>query len=523
VPRLTPTSDLLAGFDPNSPLIPMPVRGSVWSQAPTGPLAKQIFALQDYHSFANLTQHALSQIGFLSGVPDWTSGAFKKFFELAPTVQNGEQLAKGVISGTTALVQQALQQTATSVPIVGIIVQLGLFLWEVIENALRTVDSDKQAPDQAIVYDLAGDLETANDLKSYSGQPDWTPLFLPPATEGWQLAEITWVPGGGERQGFKFYIPSHAVEAYGLVPGISERVGTYQFPEKAIGSSRPWDFYTGYGMSTTGELLPSSRKFSTLLWQTAMKSSVQMFQINSHATQDAWDAYYDSLWEYSGLDFSKKYNDEAARTIKWAIRRACTYTRIVATPNGPMITKESTIAAFPTATLEAGLTTPLTSRYNDITRYVSKVHRDRAKKALNTLVCAYVPPNAPLLRADSTLADLHEERRKQLLTHQARYDVELDLIPDQTYRNAMDEAQVLAVPQGATDVTMGGPFGPQRTAPPGAPQGLPQGVSPAARLSGKDPKTALVGLGVAAGVGYVAYKKQDQIKKFFMGLRGFRR
>ncbi len=524
MPKLVTDSALLAGFDPGSILLPMPVMGSVWSQAPVGDFGKQLWIMDDYASFTNLTQHALAQVGFSTGVPDWATGAFKTFFELAPQSPNGAQLAKGVVAGTASLVQQALQETATSVPIVGIIVQLGIFLWNVIENALKHTDAADTAPDKAIVYELANDLEAANQLKNYTAQLDWTQLFLPPATDGWTLSEITWVPGGGKRQGFKFAIPSYSVEYYGLLPGISERLGTYQFPEKDIGSSRPWNFYTGYGMSTTGQVLPSTRKFSTVLWQTAMKPSVAMFQVDSQAVSDGWDGYFDSLWEFSNLDFGKKYKSETARTIAWAIRRACTYCRIDATNSGPRITRDSEISAFPTSKLENGLNAPLTYRYNDIVRYVGKVHRLRARHALDTIICAYVPPDAPLLLAEPTLAALHAERRKQLLEDPARYDVEPDMIPDAAYRAAMDEAQTLNVHPGPQGIATIGPFGPQRTAPPipaSPAQGLPQGVTPTNVGRVITNLAAEVGV-VAAGsvvAGGIAWAFRDELSEMLGGRR----
>lgn len=446
MPKIVPGVDLLAGFDPSSPLVPMPERGAVWSQAPElggpgGALAKQLFALGNYKSFASCTQHALSQIGFLSGVPEWAVDGFEEFFKLAPTVQNGEQLAKGVIAGTAKLVQQALSQTATQVPIVGLIVQMGLYLWDIIDRAIAYTDVKERPPDQAIVYDLAADLEAANDLKFLSGQHDWTPMFAPPAEDAWQISQVAWTPGGGA-QGFKFNIREDHVEAFGLMPGIAERVGTYQFPFKAVGftdkGARPWDYYTGYGMSTTGQLLPSSRKFAALLWQTAMKPSVQMFQIDSVSIEDGWDAYYDSLWQLSNGDFSA-FSDEKAELLRWGMRRACTYCRIVPTTSGPVIKPESEIEKYSVPKLRAKIG-DLSYRYSDIIRYSCKIHRERAAKALKTIICAYVPADAPLIRASAKLAEAREDMRRALLESNARWSVEPDLIPDAEYRSAIVQA-----------------------------------------------------------------------------------
>lgn len=530
MPLIENDPDLLANFDSSSLIIPMPLRGSVWSQAPAvGKAAKEAFVDGNYRSFVNVSQHALSQIGGAVGVPDWAAQGFESFFKLATKPVDASEIAKGVVAGTAQLVQGALTQASTAVPIVGLVVQLGLYLWEIIDRALKYTDKAERPPDQAIVYNLAGDLEAANDIKARSGQKDWTPLFLPPAEDGWRLAQIAWTPGGGT-EGFRFEIRPDMVSDWGLFPGVAERLGSYQFPIKAIGSSRPWDFSTGYGLSTTGEVLPSGRSFSALLWQTAMKPSVAMFQIDSIAMEDAWQAYFDSLWDFSQTQWN--FSDQTNETITGAIQRACTYCKITTTPAKPYwhIVRQSQLAQFPIGKLEEKLGS-LTLRYPDIVRYVGIVHRERARAALRTLVCAYVPPNAPLLQADPTLKAYHAEMRQRLLTHPARYDVELDLIPDAAYRKAVDDSTILN-PQiggaiGPVGITVGGPGGiddggdQDAPEPPGpqAPQGVDIAVPPESIVRREFDIRHAAGIGVAglAAAG-AAYYFQDDLRRVALGI-----
>jgi len=527
MPLLENDPDLLAGFDSSSPLIPMPLRGSVWSQAPAiGKAAKEAFVDGNYRSFVNVSQHALSQIGGSVGVPDWAAAGFEKFFQLATKPVDASEIAKGVVAGTAQLVQGALSQASTAVPIVGLIVQIGLYLWDVIDRALKYTDKAERPPDQAIVYELAGDLEAANDIKARSGQKDWTPLFLPPAQDGWRLAQIAWTPGGGT-EGFRFEIRPDLVTDWGLFPGIAERLGSYQFPRKAIGSSRPWDFYTGYGLSTTGEILPSGRSFSALLWQSAMKPSIAMFQIDSLAMESAWEAYYESLWDFAKTQWN--FSDENNRTIAWAIRRACTYCDIVPTTEGPKIVEASELSSFPISKLRTKLNT-ITKKYTDIVRYVGIIHRERARAALRTLVCAYVPPNAPLLQADPSLKAYHAQMRQLLLTHHARYDVELDMVPDAAYRQAVEDSFVLN-PQiggsvGGMNITTGGPQGldggdDDAPEPPGpqAPQGVDLAVPLAKVQQAEFDIRHAAGIGVAglAAAG-AAYYFRDDLRRVVLGV-----
>ncbi len=460
MPLLENDPDLLAGFQASSPLIPMPLRGSVWSQAPNiGKAAKEAFVEGNYRAFVNVGQHALAQLGYSVGVPDWAAAGFETFFKLAEKPIEPSQIAKGVVSGTVELVQGALQQASTAVPIVGLIIQLGLYLWDIIDTALKFTDTAERPPDQAIVYELAGDLEAANDIKSRVGHKDWTTLFMPPAEDGWRLSEIAWTPGGGT-EGFKFDIPN--ISHTGLFPGVAERLGTYQFPLHDIGSTRPWNFATGFMLSTTGELLPSGRSFSALLWQSVMKPSVAMFQVDSHAMESAWEAYFESLWDFSQSDWN--YGAQTRETITGAIQRACTYCKIDFTQAKPYwhLVRQSLLQEFSIPKLESKLD-HLTLRYTDIVRYCGIIHRERARAALRTLVCAYVPPNAPLLQADPGLKAYHAQMRTRLLTHPARYDVELDLIPDAAYRKAVDDSTILNPQVGGgligTKITTGGPSG----------------------------------------------------------------
>ncbi len=542
MPLLENDKDLLAGFDPSTFIIPMPAQGSVWSQAPqVGKVAKELFVRGNYKSFVNVSQHALSQIGGAIGVPEWTAAGFETFFKLATKPVDASEIAKGVVSGTVQLVQGALSQAATAVPIVGLIVQLGLYLWEIIDQALKYTDAAERPPEQAIVYDLAGDLEAANQLKDLSGDKDWTTLFLPPAQEGWRVAGVEWTPGGGT-EGYRVEIRPSLIEDIGLMPGIAERLGIYQFPSKDVGSTRPFNFYTGFNLSTTGVVLPSGRSFSALLWQTAMKPSVAMFQIDSHAMEDAWAAYFASLWAFSNTQWN--YNAENSETVTWSIRRACTYCKIWPSSKGPTIMPPSAVeqgnpfkpetkirselAEFPISKLEDKLGS-VTYRYIDIVRYVGKIHRARARAALRTLVCAYVPPNAPLLQSDPSLKAYHAEMRARLLTHPARYDVELDMIPDAAYRKAVDDSTILN-PQlggiGSTQITLGGPIdidgdGADAPNPPGpqAPQGVSIAAPPSVIHPGFDIRhvAGIATTGLAASA--AAYYFRDDLRRVVLGMQ----
>lgn len=440
MPIVNPGSPLLAGFDPNSPFIPMPERGSVWDRTEgfASQAGKALFALQDFKSFASAAQHVVANNAILDGVPSWALSGFTTLFDVIPKVNDGEQLAKGIVKGAAEIAQQSLASCSTSIPIIGLIVNMGLFMWEAISAAIKSARVERP-PKQAIVYDFAADLLRGGDVIELARSDDWTQLFMPPNTDGgWTIESITWTPNGG-KEGWQWR-PAQPGSAGlgGLLPGIAEELGVYQVPRRAIGFSgantnaRPWDFYTGTGMGTVGTFTPCGRKFAALLWQSIMKPSVAMFAIDNDRIRRAWVEYFDSMWEFA---------ETLDRQQQWSVKRACVYTKIDPTASGPKVTAQSRIAKFPTAKM-VGRLGNMNHRYSDIVRYVCDVHRERARAACDSLVAAYVSPNAPLLASNGHMKVAHTRGRIALLSSAYLNSIELDLVPDEPYRAAVVQARI---------------------------------------------------------------------------------
>lgn len=446
MPLLDEAHDLFGSYDLSSGYISIPDSSDLVGELAQAGVksASAAFALQNFRSFASVAQIATSRQAAAVGIPAWIVEPIKTLFTKIPLVSDGRSLADGVVDGVVGSVDRALEGAATAVPIVGAVLRMGVSIFQLIRDS---IEAEKQAGPRpppigdAMIYDMGADTLEGNLIANVVGTDDWTELFLPPSNDPiFSLEGVARVPGGAA-SGVQW--ASHRDLGWGLFPGIGDQLGVYQVP----GYPGPNAFGPIF---TRGTFRPSGPKFATMLWQSVMKPSMQMFLVDSHAVEDAWAGYFQGLWAFSNAEgYGSQFGESATESLRWAIRRTASYAKlygckaqIAASKKGkiadcrgesPAFALESALPAgtFSAAKLESRLGA-LTWRYTDIVRYVCGIHRERAAAALGTLVVAYVPSNAPLLLADEALAELHRSMRAALLEHEARYQVEIDLVPETT-------------------------------------------------------------------------------------------
>ncbi len=427
--------------------------------------AHELAATNDFKSFASVSQGIMATQATRVGVPDWVVESFRDVFNDIPLV-DGKSLVKvttdtvtAAVTGLAEDVGEAMTQAATAIPIIGAIVRLGVSLASVIRKQIaegktggghRNIYGDMTP----MTYEQADDFGQGSSLLGLGASDDWTDAFLPIRRDpNFHIAGLQG-PQGGHRWW------ADPAEGVGLMPGIAAQLGVYQSILAAP--------------KTTGDFLPSGAKFSTMLWQSAMKISPQMFLLDSHAIEDAWAGWFDALWKFSYVGPEKlNLNEFETQWLRARIQQSASYsrlyecegagdpTKITDCRNKPPVFKpESVIKAFPRSMLakKLGGSGKLTGLYTDIVKYACRVHRERAAAALQTIVVAYVPSDAPLLRADPTLAAMHIEMRQLLLKYQERYLVEMDMVPrdtdaDKQWYVALDEARILS--EGAIAATKG--------------------------------------------------------------------
>jgi hypothetical protein len=525
MPTLDKLPDLFAGYDPESTYVSIPpvVANSLVGEniADGDKLTLRTFALQDFQNFSSIARGVMAKQAIRSGgVPAWTVDAFKDVFTKIPLVQGedlvsfavkkGVQVTMKALSDIAEDVSEALSAASSSLPMVGAVVQFGISLASTIRMIVaeerKAKSEGRPLPEfPELVYDEKEDNQQGRLLLAGGGEGDWTDVFMPTDVDPDFIVErIPAMPG---TYGFSWRTKS--VDGYGLLPGLNTQLRVFQSVD-------------GKPAVTDGDRLPSGRKFAMMLWQAAMKPSVQMFQIDSHKLQDAWDGYFTALWKLGDRDFSDLGIPLDAGPISpaWRVRQSASYSAMYpcagakkAVQDGfipncivggkneagaklkpPVFEPESIVAGFSRQMLAKKV--KVTGLYSDIVNYVSLRHRERARSTLGTLVVAYVPSDAPLLKADPELAALHKEMRQLLLSDMDRYAVEIDLVPsktadDKAWRAALDASTNPGV--AATwkiQSIKGGGSGPKKKPgippaivgtfvppmPPPPPLGLPNGI-----------------------------------------------
>lgn len=472
MPKILPNDPLLSGFDAASTALNLPALfGPEWGANGTVPgFAKNAYAKANYDQWSAITGRVIGGIGMREGVPEWNIAGFGRFFQKLPTVTPSD-VATMAIRGTAKVVSYALAEASTSVPILGWVVELGLGAYEAIKAAIEWNKKAPRPPGEAVEFDVSGNESFAQLLLSMSADADWTDIFRPPSTSGvWSARRVAWNPGGAG-EGWAFGTRNDL--GRGIIPGLAECVGTleandffvnYQFPDR---SPSPL-FGAEYDippLATTGALRPSSRQMAMLLWETVMKPSVQMFRIDPYSLVTQWHDYYMGLAEFAetlktdkGVEnagFLEVSRGKNPKTPYNEAAIATTFLSFVAQPDGSVrfltpdnVPKYDTSVQIATAPKGVSLDrlvevigADLTYTYADLVKYVAKLHIDRSMAALSTLVCAYVPEDAALLRASGAHKEKWHEMRARLLNHDAVERVELDLIPDDEYRAAVSQAQ----------------------------------------------------------------------------------
>lgn len=477
MPKFQPGDDVFAGFDPSSQLSLPSLFGPEWGGTDVATFKKAAWADANYQQWSQVTRRVVGNLGMLQGVPQWNVSGFGKFFGSASLVKPSNVLTSAV-SGAAKVASMALAEATTAVPILGWIVELGLAMYEGIRFALEYNKDEKRPPGEAIEFSRDGNEVMTANLISAAKESDWTVLFSPPSVNGrWTMERVTWTPGGNG-EGWAFGTPDEG--GWGLMPGLAECVGTlttadrytnYQFPDRSPVQLFGAEFDIP-PTSTTGSLRPSARQVSVLLWQALMKPSAAMYQIDPFAILTAWSDYYDGLAEFAetlktekGIEnvTQGKFNKYVARgnnpKVPYNIAKiATTYLPYRSQKDGSIqFASPETVPKYDTSAQIAGapkgvsldklasvIGRPLTYTYVDLIKYVLRLHFERSLASLETLVCAYVPPDAPMLRASQLHQEKWREMRARLLNHEAVADVELDLIPDADYRSEVSGRQRIA-------------------------------------------------------------------------------
>lgn len=339
--------------------------------------------------------------------------------------------AKLVRDAVGMVVEQVVDRVLTKMPVLGIVAKVAVMFYRAVNQLRRDVEGSPKSFVAPIAYHRQSDAKITNRLLAkVRGGGELTNIFLPTRYEPGFYPKDTKTAHGVPGVVLKMTGPEQDGEA--LVPGIADIAENVQYPNEG----------TGRATSTTfGELHPSAAQMSLVLWQAILRNGPLAFQINGDKIADGWEDYYDRL-----IDYGNKLSGGSA---EWQWRRIME----VASWAQYGAPKSSFDKYFPERQSHGGLpATPdckskfcVPKRYchwrgrsakmlrasrGGLVRYfIEQQWEAKLKYYLGTITCAYVPKGAPAL-AGAGLIGYHEGMRRLLLTHRARYKVDMDMVPD---------------------------------------------------------------------------------------------
>ncbi len=442
------------------------------------------------HSRAKTLALAATTFGIPQGdVQSKTVDAMENIFDFAmltPTSLGDLRIkfAKMGISIVTAAL--------SPIPIVGAIANaVGGLANMLIELFTAEAEEVKIIFPPAQEYTEEVDAAVAEGVRLQMGDPNWTPLFMPRFSTNIQIQRR------GE-EGRTMFLSGGPGPGLGYVPGTQRILGALQADaDRDQRMPRKW---RGGFTANLGDYYPTAAQLATALYGQVAEPGPYLYLIDTLKIESAWENYVGAMIDFarSEWDRTDTYGrTELTNSMKWmyALKAEGKWMWGFVPPWSPEWEGPTIVDAF---------VKPAMSQL-----------RKRQKHQLGKLTVAYCTEeghafkNLPLkLRLNSM--------RQRLLTHPARYEVNLDDVIDSGYLQALRDSgvtgirgpQVLAAeirPEIAID-----PDNPPQGYPP-PPQGGAPGFIP------KMPSKWFPWL-VAAGLGggaYYAYKNRRRLVKVF--------
>lgn len=350
--------------------------------------------------------------------------------------------AAGRLAGDLLNYSEALDMVASRVPVLGVYARLALTFVNFVKQAFSRAEREKasvtktpKTAREALGYNREIDTEVVNFCRQRLAFDEWTRIFCPAARPGdsFKLERTSFI-GDGTPDG-KTIVPAGGVvheEGLGFCPGVAGRFVQWQYPLRVFNSNRPAGPWEG-SLISIASLEPSVSQMTVLAWQMVLKNSPNMFRANAFEVARRWRDYFEALEDWS------KWLKGKGET------QASEMANAIATWYGPEYQGGPLRVREPWTKYKRNRVPADVAAGGKVRRLVDYIVTKQLigsyLPALSTVTCAYVGPNAPAFKEMSWLKDAWRELRKRLLEHPARFDVELDMIPDRDYRSEMERAQ----------------------------------------------------------------------------------
>lgn len=424
------------------------VAGGAWAD-----MAKVTAPARSWKCASRLTRAALGRVATTHGVFDRQVKAVKQIGDIGRLALGSDfvALAEGAkLVGELLDFSEAVDLVGSRVPVVGAYARLIVGFIKFLKNAFtrggETDQTVKKTARDALGYNKEIDVDITNAAAESFADHNWTRIFLPSWKPGDSFTTTpTSYVGDGTPDGMTILPKSGALWEYGLgfVPGVAGRMVQWQYPLKVFGSDRPsspWD-----SLLSIANLEPSVTQLTVLAWQMVLKNGPNMFRVDHLKVRERWGDYFAAVGDYGRWleEKGRDHEGEMCRGVATWVGRQYV--------GGPLLVREPFISRF---AKKDGSREPrklpdwLQKDRGSLIRYIIESQLQKSHKpALGTLTCAYVGPGFAAIKADTFLREYWQDMRKLLLSHPARYHVELDMIPDRDYRVAMGDATRLPEPK----------------------------------------------------------------------------
>jgi hypothetical protein len=495
----TPFADMNAE-DPFETHLPSVERFQAAEVDPLFGVPSDHFAADGFNNFSDLSVGALYRVGSrwgiedfrLDGVGTFATGLFN-LTRMAPGPEAAE-VAKQAVIGALDTAFSAIGV----VPVVGPVVQGAYAFAKMLVEAIRVMKDEREnIALPALRYNPEADQDMCRDAEEHIiPTNDWTRIFLPAVIPSSFASKL--ITFGTDRDGVQLkgmaIGPEEGnfvdVDGYGVIAGLPKVFSNIQVPRpyssmykrpSGWGHPPPFCAVTWYGTrkvrqwlcNNTGEFTPSLAQLGYTMWSMVRTNSANAFKIDQYAIRKAWQDYFEAYIDYiewhgakdpDSYAFQRAYNMQQMGFIG-----SCGY------PEGkPQEWKCGLLKDLKTI---SGLKEWLQERYDDqppgyfftpragkgmtvskgskmsnyryatyyalVDFFVADQLRACMQTFVKTMTVAYVDETFPAIAESIKLRQEWEKNRNKLLEHPARMNVELDMIPDKPYQDAMAAAQKL--------------------------------------------------------------------------------
>lgn len=390
----------------------------------TGAKFAQVAALRMWEAMPQLVPVAAQ------GVLDvaWTSGQALATFRNA---QLGDKLA-AITEGGMAVLDTMFEAMSIveSVPLIGIIAKVGATVQRIFWN--QWIAAHKTPPaDQGFAYDRDSDEFWMREVLQYIDAGDLTGIFAPyiTAPQGWEIREVQDLLKHGNNR-WTFVAPQGEQTGIGNIPGTTSMSQGYQ-------SMWGW-----------GDYRPGTQQACANAWQLVLAPTRMRYMVDVHQLVQQWDTYW--LTVAMGAIFTPSKQDSGIVGVLSRAQRPLV-------PVGNLHGKDlqayrvqmaakgyafwgSYLDAYPFELIAKRGFQP--TMQGLVRHNLDRGLRGRQVNGLKTLLVAYCSESDPAFRNDAQLREILLRNRQLLLGHNARWQVDLERVPDDDYREELRKRTV---------------------------------------------------------------------------------